>query len=127
MYECISALISSRYILFLGIEIICSLFLKQWCTLYDHETHHTIFTRLWVKLHQLSRPAINIKMGSKWRQRQLLPLKIHILYWPFHQRWVLHPPTSGQTRDLSKDPVCGLQLCFQHHHPGHPHHSFICT
>ncbi len=32
----------------------------------------------------------------------------------------LHPPTSGQTGDLCKDPVCGLQLCFQHHHPGHP-------
>ncbi len=35
--------------------------------------------------------------------------------------WIaLHPPTSGQTRDLCKDPVCGLQLRFQHHHPGHP-------
>ncbi|KAL0174630.1 hypothetical protein M9458_030598, partial [Cirrhinus mrigala] len=32
----------------------------------------------------------------------------------------LHPLTSGQTRDLCKDLVCGLQLCFQHHHSRYP-------
>ncbi|XP_062418267.1 uncharacterized protein LOC119224745 isoform X1 [Pungitius pungitius] len=29
----------------------------------------------------------------------------------------LHPPASGLPRNLRQDPVCGLQLCLQHHHP----------
>ncbi|XP_062418149.1 uncharacterized protein LOC134129016 [Pungitius pungitius] len=29
----------------------------------------------------------------------------------------LHPPASGLPRNLRQDPVCGLHLCLQHHHP----------
>ncbi len=32
----------------------------------------------------------------------------------------LHLAASGQTRDLREDPVCGLQLGFQHHHSKPP-------
>ncbi len=48
-----------------------------------------------------------------------LPSK-QVCGWCSQHGIALHPPTSGQTRDLCKDPVCGLQLRFQHHHPGHP-------
>ncbi len=57
------------------IKIIFSLFIKQWCTLWDREMHHSIFTILGVKLHQLSRPAINMQIGHKWRQSKFLPTR----------------------------------------------------
>ncbi len=48
-----------------------------------------------------------------------LPSK-QVCGWCSQHGIALHPPTSVQTRDLCKDPVCGLQLRFLHHHPGHP-------
>ncbi len=48
-----------------------------------------------------------------------LPTK-QACWWCCQHGIALQSPTSGQTRDLCKDPVCGLKVRFQHHHPGHP-------
>ncbi len=97
MYECISALISSRGV-FLGIKIF---FIPQ-TMMYTVIVKCIIQFLLCfeVKLHQLSRPAIKMQMEHKRRQRKFLPLKIHASDWPLHTK-------VGGSYELSKSSWLG--------------------
>ncbi len=95
----------------------------------DWMTTDLLLQRLWwwSNLKGLCWPTWRTLLESCWTPAVFLQSK-QVCGWCSQHGIALHPPTSGQTRDLCKDPVCRLQLRFQHHlHPSESTNSALCT